>query len=122
MDILQILKDFQGHQWLPLAILVIAYGRRLAQPDTKFPVSVPAQWLPTVTGGLSMATVFVTSLISALPIGMSLLASVVAGVGIGFFDGLLTAIFGDASKAPSWARSIVFLVDDLAGKPAPGAK
>ena len=105
---------FASHGWLPLFALGLLYARKLCGPDSKFPITIPATWLPTVSAFFGLAYGVVTSLVNGSAIGPALLLCAVAAGGSGFLDGALTAIFNHGA-APRWAQAIVFLFDDLTG-------
>lgn len=103
-----------AHGWLPLFALALLYVRKLCSPDSKFPIPVPAQWLPTVSAFFGLLYGLVSSIEKGTALGTAVLTCVVLAGASGFFDGLLTAIFNHGA-APKWAQAIVFLVDDLTG-------
>lgn len=101
-----------AQHWLPLIAILALWVRKLASPQSGFPINIPTTWLPTVsaTGGL------VYGLVSSLQGGESASASifdmVAAAAGTGFVDGLTSAIFAHNS-APAWARALVGIFDDV---------
>lgn len=118
MSLTDLISLLQAHNWLGLIVLVVLIARKWTGPDSKFPVTIPPTWQPTVTaaGGL------VYGLVSALQQGQSagaaiLSMAIAAGTG-GFLDGILMAVFNH-DNAPVWARSIVFIFDDLTGGGTP---
>lgn len=115
--ILQVVADFQQHAWWPLALVLVLYARKLVSPDSSFRINVPPRALHLVTASLTMLTVFVTAGVDATPLGTAAVGAIVAGIGAGFLDGLVTAIFGDPANVPGWAKTIVMLVDELGGQP-----
>ncbi len=112
-DLLTLLGLISGHQWLPLAIAVAAYVRVLLSERSRFPLSVSAKWLPSVTAlcGLGFG-VLVTRQNGASWQDATISGFITAG-GAGLFDGVLTAAYGNAANAPAWARWIVGIVDDV---------
>lgn len=111
----QLTTAVTGHSWLALALFAIVYFRKILSPASQFPISVPPRWLPVVTA----ATGSVAGVLAALSAHESAgSAALVAGAGfitVGGADALLTAIF-DHDNAPAWARAVVFVFDDMAGK------
>ena len=103
-----------AHGWLPLFALGLLYARKLCGPDSKFPITIPPTWLPSVSAFFGLAYGVVSSLVNGSALGPALLLCAVAAGGSGFFDGLLTAIFNHGA-APRWAQALVFLFDDLTG-------
>lgn len=103
-----------SHNYLALALFLIVYARKLASPDSSFPVTIPTQWLPVVTGGLAMAYAGVNDIVQQKHLLNAVLDSLEVGGSIGVADALLTAIFA-SGNAPKWARAIVFIFDDLTG-------
>jgi hypothetical protein len=117
----QIAALVQAGHWLPVILLVTMVVRKWVSADSKFPVSVPKTWQLTVTavGGLGYGLELAIQ--AGSPIGSALLDMAVAAGAGGFLDGMLVAIF-DHDNAPVWARSIVFVFDDLTGQtPVHGA-
>ncbi|MGO9832608.1 MAG: hypothetical protein ACLP1X_00155 [Polyangiaceae bacterium] len=105
------LKD--GH-YLALIILITLYLRKLASPTSKFPLNIPTTWLSTVTATGGLVYGFEMSLQDGASFGTATLSALAVAASSGFFDGLVTAIFAHG-QAPSWAKALVFLVDDVAG-------
>ena len=110
----EIVSLISAHGWLPLFALGLLYARKLCGPDSKFPITVPATWLPTVSAFFGLAYGAVSSIQNGTALGQALLSCVVLAGGSGFFDALCTAIFNHGA-APKWAQSLVFLIDDLSG-------
>lgn len=109
-----IVSLISAHGWLPLFALGLLYARKLCGPDSKFPITIPPTWLPSVSAFFGLAYGVVSSLVNGSALGPALLLCAVAAGGSGFFDGLLTAIFNHGA-APRWAQALVFLFDDLTG-------
>jgi hypothetical protein len=108
-----------GH-WLPLIALATLIARKWTSPDSKFPITIPPTWQPTVTAAGGLVYGLVSALQTGQSVGMALVGMAIAAGSGGFLDGVLTAIF-DHDNAPVWARSIVFIFDDLTGKGPPPA-
>ena len=51
-SILQIIGDFTGHKWLPLAMLLISYATAALGDTSKLPISIPDRWKPVLIVGL----------------------------------------------------------------------
>lgn len=119
MNPTDILAAVQSHNWLVLVMLVALWARKLTSADSLFPVNIPPNWRPVILGVLAMVIAGDGALEAHRGVQAALLSALAAG-GAGYvFDGLLTAIFGKASNAPTWAKALVFVVDDVAGKAAP---
>ncbi len=103
-----------SHGWLPLFGFALLYARKLCGPDSRFPITLPAQWLPSVSAFLGLVYGVVSALQNGTPIGSAILSCIVLAGGSGFFDGILTAIVNHGA-APKWAQAAVFLIDDLSG-------
>ncbi len=110
----QILDTLKGGHYLGLAIIATLYLRKLAGPDSKFPISIPTTWLPSVSAFGGLAYGFEASLQSGATAGAAALGALGVAASTGFFDGLVTVIFNHGN-APAWAKALVFLVDDIAG-------
>lgn len=106
---------FAAHNWLLLVMIAAVYCRKLASPSSAFPVTIPVNWRPTVTAAFGLVIAVVAALQAGKPWGEAALAGATVAASTGFLDGLLTAIFGQPANAPSWAKAIVFLFDDVAG-------
>jgi hypothetical protein len=115
MPLTDLLGAISAHQWLPLLVLLALYVRKLLSSDSKFPITISPNMLPTVSGALSLIVTVVGAREAGKTWALAALSGFIAAVAMGFFDGLLAAIFGDPSKAPSWAKAIVYVVDDLGG-------
>lgn len=118
MTLTDLLALLQGQHWLAAIALLTLVLRKWTSAASSFPVTIPQRWRGTVTavGGL------VYGLVAARQAGASWAAAtlsmaIAAGAG-GFLDGLLVAIF-DHDAAPSWARAIVFIFDDLTTSSSP---
>jgi len=114
-DIITLLTS---HNYLALALFLIVYARKLTSSDSKFPITVPAQWLPVVTGALAMAYGEVTDLVAHQTLLSATLDALAIGGSVGVADALLTAIFS-SGNAPKWAKALVFIFDDLTGQTPP---
>ena len=110
-----------SHNYLALALFAIVYVRKLTSADSKFPITVPPQWLPAVTGLLGVAYALVNDVLAHDAWMQTLTDALAVGGATGVADALLTAIFASKS-APSWARALVFVFDDLTGATPPQAK
>jgi hypothetical protein len=110
----QLLALVRTHDWLPLVLLSTMIVRKWLSGESKFPISIPKTWQPTVTaaGGLVYGAMLAVQ--AGQTLGAALLdMAITAGAG-GFLDGMLVAIF-DHDNAPVWARSLVLIFDDLTG-------
>ncbi len=110
----QLLALIGAHNYLALAIVATLYVRTLCGPDSKFPITLPVKWQPSVTAACTLAYVFESAWQGGDTVAQAGLAALVSAASTGFLDGLCVAIWNGAN-APSWARAIVFLVDDIAG-------
>lgn len=113
-DILTLLTS---HNYLALALFALLYVRKLLSTDSKFPLSVPAQWLPAVTGLLGVGYEVVSDVQSHVALQRVVVDALAFGAATGVGDALLTAIFS-SGNAPKWAKAIVFIFDDLSGASA----
>jgi hypothetical protein len=109
-----------GH-WLPVILLATMIVRKWVSADSKFPVTIPKTWQPTITAAGGLVYGLELAIQQGQPMGTALLGMAAAAGTGGFLDGVLVAIF-DHDNAPVWARSIVFIFDDLTGQtPVSGA-
>jgi uncharacterized membrane protein YedE/YeeE len=117
----QIVSLVQAGHWLPVILLTTMIVRKWVSSDSKFPISIPKTWQPTITAAGGLVYGLELAIQQGQPIGAALLGMAVAAGAGGFLDGILVAIF-DHDNAPVWARSIVFIFDDLTGQtPVSGA-
>lgn len=114
MQLTDLITLLSGHNWLGLIALLTLLLRKWTTADSKFPITIPPTWQPTVTAAGGLAYGLVSALQQGEPWGTALLSMAIAAGTGGFLDGLLTAIF-DHDNAPVWARSLVFIFDDLTG-------
>ena len=121
MDLNAIIAAFGSHNWLVLVMIGALYARTLFSNKSRFPWSWAPNWLPLFSG-LAGAVITVdasmmkgSTLAASLPLGF---LGLVAG---GFFDGLLAAIFGAPANAPTWAKFLVGIIDDIEGGGGGGA-
>lgn len=115
MNLTDLTTAFAAHNWLLLVMMVAVYARTLAGSQSKFPINLPPNWLPVFSGLAGAVVTSDSALMQGKSTGASVLLGVVGFVGGGFLDGMVSAVFGDATKAPTWAKAIVFLVDDVVG-------
>jgi hypothetical protein len=120
MDIDSIVAALGAHNWLLLVMLVAVYARTLFSSQSKFPWNLSPNWLPVFSGIAGFVVVVDTSLMGGKTVGPAILIGVVGFVSGGFADGLIVALFGDSTKAPTWAKALIFLVDDVFGHPGGG--
>lgn len=111
----QLLALLKTRDWLPLVLLVTMIVRKWLSGESKFPVTIPKTWQPTVTAAGGLVYGAMLAIQGGQPIGLALLDMAAAAGAGGFLDGILVAIF-DHDNAPVWARSIVFVFDDLTGR------
>jgi hypothetical protein len=120
MQLSDLLALASAKNYLAIVLLLALYARKLVGPDSKFPISLSPNWRPTVTAAIGLVYVFVVALQGGKSLPMAGLDAFAVAATTGFADGLLTAIFNHAA-APSWARALVFIFDELGGGSAPGA-
>lgn len=113
LSLTDIVKDYVGHQWLALAIAVSLYVRRLLAADSKFPITLAQAWRSVVTGVLLALSAGFVLRQNGVSWGSSILAMFVTGGAGGLGDNLLSAVFGNSSTAPTWAKAIAFVWKDL---------
>lgn len=121
MDPTDLLGLLKAHNYLPVFLLVVVYMRKIFGPTANgFPPEIDVKWQPVLSGALGA---IYGGLVAAthgavwyFAIGTALCTAGVTGLG----DGILTAIFADPSKAPRWAKLLVFVWDHLPGFPSSG--
>lgn len=123
----QVTAAFQMHNWLALVLVLALVVRKWTGPDSKspIPIVVPPNWRPVVFAFTGLVITVGSTRNAGQPWTTSLLAGAMAAAATGFLDGLLAAIFGKPENAPTWARWIVGVFDELEGggkaPPAPPA-
>lgn len=118
-DDIALLKLFTSGNYLALFMLAAAYVRKLASPSSGFPAAASARWAPTISASAGLVYGVLAAKQHGATWAIAILTGVVAGIGAGFLDGLLVAIFGKPENAPPWARWLVFVADDVAAPPPP---
>jgi hypothetical protein len=112
MSITDIVTALGSHNYLGLLVLLALYVRKLTGPDSKLPVELSPNWRPVVSALAGLVYGVLASREAGSPWATAALGGVVAAGASGFLDGLLTAIFSH-DNAPSWAKAIVFIFDDV---------
>ena len=115
MDINQIVAAFAQHNWLLLVMIGAVYARTVFSAQSKFPITFKPNWLPVFSAIAGAVIVTDTGLMAGKSVGAAVLLGVVGFVSGGAADGMVVAIFGDTSKAPTWAKALVGFVDDVFG-------
>jgi hypothetical protein len=118
MSLTDLLSLLQAHNWLGLIALLTLLFRKWTGPDSKFPITIPVTWAPTVTAAGGLIFGLVTALQQGQSVGAAVLSMLVAAGTGGFLDGIVVAVFNH-DNAPVWARSLVFIFDDLTGGGTP---
>ena len=113
LDLNAIVAAFGAHNWLVLVMFAAVYARFIFSDKSKFPATWNPNLLPIFSGVAGAVITTDATLQAGSGWGTALIAGFVGLVAAGVFDGLVTVIFGDPAKAPSWARFIVMVVDDL---------
>jgi hypothetical protein len=108
-QILSALKS--GNTWA-IAAAITLYVRHVLSDRSKFPWTIPARWLSTVTAFGTLLASGELLRAGGLPWPAVGAASFGAAAVSGFFDGVIVAIWGKAENAPAWARFVVMLADD----------
>jgi hypothetical protein len=116
-----LIAAMKQHNWLALTLVLAVYLRTLFSEKSSFPVNLPPNWRPVISGFLVGGVV---TTVTALQAGQSVLSSLLMGLAglatIGFFDGLLAAAYGKPEAAPTWAKWIVGIIDEVEGHPPVG--
>ncbi|SRR5579859_750809 len=111
-SVLTLVTLVTGHQWLPLALAVLLYVRHMLSDGSKFPVTIPATWLPAVSAALALAYAILVAVSMGASWQQALLGGATLGAAAALVDGLVVGIFGnDPTKVPAWAKAILMLVE-----------
>jgi hypothetical protein len=118
--IMQAIKDITGHQWMPLAILIIGYLVTLTSDVSKFPVTVPARWKPVIVLVLGQAYAVLQNINGGekwqSAVYHGLLTSFAT---MGLFDLVINGIFN--GNLPKWLAWLAFFDKKLVAAKAQGA-
>lgn len=113
-DLGTLLQLISSRAWLPIAILAAVYLRHMLSDRSKLPITIPATWLPTVSAGMGLLVAALVAVQAGAPVATAVLGALVTAAATGFFDGIVTGIFGaDPARVPAWARWLLALVDGL---------
>jgi hypothetical protein len=105
---LQIIQDFTGQKWLPLAMILISYATAAMGDTSKLPISIPDRWKPVLILGLGQVYSVLQAEEGGVPWQKAVWNGVVASFGaMGLFAVAFKAIF--PSGAPSWLSWLAFI-------------
>lgn len=106
--ILQIIGDFTGHKWLPLAIVVISYVTAALGDTSKLPINIPDRWKPVLVLGLGQVYAVLQGVSGGVTWQKAVWNGIVASFGaMGLFALLFKAIF--PTTVPKWLNWIAFI-------------
>lgn len=116
LDLTTLIKLVTGHQWLPVAALILLYARFAVSNASKFPITIPPTWLPVVSGVVTAAFTAVVAVQSGTSVGLAIVGLATTGVIATLLDAFAVAVFGnDPSKVPWYMRFVLMLAHDVAG-------
>ena len=109
---------FASKQWMPIAIIAIAYLVRLTSDQSKFPVFVAARWRPMIV--IALAQVY--AILAAVQAGTTWQDAGLHGLEtavwtMGLFDVLVNAIWN--GKEPPWLAFLLGFVKGEVPRPPP---
>jgi hypothetical protein len=106
--ILQIVGDFTGHKWLPLAMLVISYLTATLGDTSKLPISIPDRWKPVLIVGLGQVYAVLQAETDGIPWQKAIWNGIVASFGaMGLFAIAFKAIY--QGNVPKWLQWLAFI-------------
>jgi hypothetical protein len=109
---LQIIQDFTGQKWLPLAMILISYATAAMGDTSKLPISIPDRWKPVLILGLGQVYSVLQAEEGGVPWQKAVWNGVVASFGaMGLFAVAFKAIF--PKGAPSWLSWLAFIDPQL---------
>jgi len=109
---LQMIQDFTGHKWLPLAMVVISYLTAATSDTSKLPISIPDRWKPVLIVGLGQIYAVLAAETDGVPWQKAVWDGIVASFGaMGLFAIVFKAVF--QGKVPSWLSFIAFIDPSL---------
>lgn len=118
LDLPTLIALVRSHTWLPVAIALVLYVRGLLSSSSRFPVTIPATWLPFATGLGTMVFSILVTVQGGASVGTALLASATTGTGAMVLDALAVAIWGnDPAKVPVWMKFFLMIAHDVAPPP-----
>lgn len=107
-SILQIIGDFTGHKWLPLAMLLISYATAALGDTSKLPISIPDRWKPVLIVGLGQVYAILQAETDGVAWQKAIWNGIVASFGaMGLFAIAFKAIF--QGSVPKWLQWIAFI-------------
>jgi hypothetical protein len=121
LNVTDVLNAIAQHQWLALVLLVAVYLRKLLSPGSAFPWTVPVNWRPAIVGAAGLVVAVVSSKQAGSSWESSLVIGATGGALTTFLDGLVVALFGSPAAAPSWAKAILAIIEDVAPPPPPAS-
>lgn len=112
-SIMQALTLAMGHQWMPLAVLVVGWLVMACSDTSKLPISIPDRFKPLLV--LVLGQVY--AVLEAVQGGSAWQAAVwhglvVAFTTMGLFDVLVKAIFN--GNLPTWLQWVTLIDPSLA--------
>lgn len=105
------LELLKTHQYLILAVLGVGYLLRLLQPDSKFPIDVPARYQAAVL--LVLGQVY--GVLIALQAGTYWVQAVLSGLSVSLIVVVLRSLF---QPEPKWLKAIAFVFPPPSSPPA----
>jgi hypothetical protein len=109
---LQIIQDFTGQKWLPLAMILISYATAAMGDTSKLPISIPDRWKPVLILGLGQVYSVLQAEEGGVPWQKAVWNGVVASFGaMGLFAVAFKAIF--PAGAPNWLSWLAFIDPQL---------
>lgn len=118
-NVMLMIQDFTGHQWIPLAILVVGWLTSMFSDVSNFPVNIPDRWKPVVVIVLGQAY----AVLEAIQGGSAWKTAVTHGLVVSFttmglFDLLVKAVFN--GNIPSWLQVVSLFNPKLVSLKAEG--
>lgn len=113
LNVTDVLNAVAAHQWLALVLLVAVYLRKLLSDASAFPWTIPTNWRSVIVGAAGLVIAIASSLQTGASVQTAIIVGVTGGALTTFLDGLLVAIFGSPSAAPSWAKFILAIIEDV---------
>jgi hypothetical protein len=117
MPLQDLLSALGSHNYLAVFVFLTLYVRKATGPDSTIPLEISATWRPVISAAAGLVYGVLSSEQAGLAPAQAILGGVLAAGSSGFLDGLLTAIFNHG-QAPSWAKALVGIFDDITSHPA----
>lgn len=103
-------QAFPGQAGLVTLAAFALWIRKLCSGSSRFPITLPPQWLAVVSAGAGLLYGLAEALYQGQTVGQTIVAGLLAAAAGGFFDLFATAVY-DHTALPKWVQTLLLLVD-----------